>query len=185
MATNRQFTEFKPRIGADDKTARVYDVKYFCGRLWVAGDFTQRRWCQPHRAGQPQPDHRRGDQRGQPLIGGTASATAGPTRITKIAPSPNCKRVVLIGNFTQIANHVRYQVAVVNVSLDRRPGSAGGVVQPFHLRASQPGVGGTSACGGTALTVWPRDVDWAPDGTWWALAGDRRQHGRTRRCATR
>ena len=51
--------------------------------------------------------------------------------------------MVLIGNFTQIANHVRYQVAVVNVS------PTGGrarwpLGQPATWRASQPGVGGTA-----------------------------------------
>ncbi len=66
VATNKQFTGFKPNIGSDGRTARVYDAKYFCGRLWVAGDFTQRRRRQPDRAGQPQPRHRRGHQRGQP-----------------------------------------------------------------------------------------------------------------------
>ena len=169
VAANKQNTVFKPNIGADNGTARVYDVKYFCGRLWVAGDFTSAGGVARTALVSLNPTTGAATGEVNLLIGGTASANAGPTRITKIAPSPDCKRVVLIGNFTRIANHVRYQVAVVNVS----PTGGRALLAPWdssHLAASQIGVG-ASGCGGTALTVWPRDVDWAPDGTWWALAG--------------
>jgi len=170
VASNTLFTKFQPRIGSDGRTARVYDAKYFCGRLWVAGDFTQVGGVNRTALVSLNPDTGAVTSEADLLIGGTASGNSGPTRITKIAPSPDCRRVVLIGNFTQIANHVRYQVAVVNVS------PTGGRAHlaawdSSHLKASQAGVGGTGACGGTALTVWPRDVDWAPDGTWWALGG--------------
>ena len=64
--------------------------------------------------------------------------------------------------------HERYQVAVLNVS-STGAASLAPWYSPFHLRASQPGVG-ASPCS-AAQPVWVRDVDWAPDGTWWALAG--------------
>ena len=169
VAANKQNTVFQPNIGADNGTARVYDAKYFCGRLWVAGDFTSAGGVARTALVSLNPTTGAATGEVNLLIGGTASANAGPTRITKIAPSPDCRRVVLIGNFTRIANHVRYQVAVVNVS----PTGGRALLAPWdssHLAASQIGVG-ASGCGGTALTVWPRDVDWAPDGTWWALAG--------------
>ena len=170
VATNRQFTGFNARIGADGKAARVYDAKYFCGRLWVAGDFTSAGGISRTALVSLNPDTGAATGEVNLLVGGTAGSNSGPTRVTKIAPSPDCKRVVIIGNFTQVANHVRYQVAVINVS----PTGGRALLAPWdssHLRASQAGVGGAGACGGTALTVWPRDVDWAPDGTWWALAG--------------
>jgi hypothetical protein len=171
VATNRRATLFTPNIGADGKTSRVYDAKYFCGRLWVAGDFTSAGGVARTALVSLDPTSGKATNEVNLLIGGTSGANSGPTRITKIAPSPDCKRVVLIGNFTQIANHVRYQVAVVNVSPTKAPARLAAWDAPFHLRASEAGVGGAGACGGTALTTWPRDVDWAPDGTWWALAG--------------
>ncbi|HST67921.1 MAG TPA: hypothetical protein VLM05_22315 [Mycobacteriales bacterium] len=167
VPTNKQFPQFNPRIGSDNKTARVYDVKYFCGHLWVAGDFTQVGGV--NRTALVSLDPTTGAVTRQVNLGisGTGSSAAGPTRVTRIAPSPDCKRVVIIGNFTNIGGHERYQVAVLNVS-------ATGVAQlstwysPFHLRAGQVGVGAKPCA--SFLPAYVRDVDWAPDGSWWALA---------------
>ena len=174
VATNRQYTAFDAQIGADGKSARVYDVKYFCGRLWVAGDFTSAGGAT--RTALVSLDPTTGTATGQVNLGisGTAGSTSGPTRVTKIAPSPNCQRVVIIGNFTRIMNHERYQVAVLNVSPTTGNASLAPWYSPFHLRASQPGVG-SSACG-PGQPSWVRDIDWAPDGTWWALAGTGGHH---------
>jgi hypothetical protein len=173
VATNKQFTQFNPRIGSDNKTAKVYDVKYFCGHLWVAGDFTQVGGV--NRTALVSLDPTTGAVTNEVNLGisGTSSSTAGPTRVTKIAVSPNCKRAVIIGNFRSVVGHERYQVAVLNVS-STGTASLAAWYSPFHLRASQLGVG-ANPCG-ESLPVYVRDVDWAPDGTWWALAttgGDR------------
>jgi hypothetical protein len=174
VATNRQYTAFNARIGTDNKSSRVYDVKYFCNRLWVAGDFTK--VGDVTRTALVSLDPTTGTVTNQVNLGisGTANSTAGPTRVMKIAPSPNCSRVVIVGNFTRIAGHERYQVAVLNVSPTTGNATLAPWYSPLHLRASQPGVG-TSACG-TAQPAWVRDVDWAPDGTWWALAGTGGHH---------
>jgi len=100
-------------------------------------------------------------------ISGSSASNAGPTRVTRIAPSPNCKRAVIIGNFRSVVGHERYQVAVLNVS-STGTASLAAWYSPFHLRASQLGVG-ANACS-TRTPLWARDIDWAPDGTWWALA---------------
>ena len=175
VATNTQFTQFNPRIGSDNKTAKVYDVKYFCGHLWVAGDFTQVGGV--NRTALVSLDPTTGAVTSQVNLGisGSANTTAGPTRVTKIAPSPNCQRVVIIGNFTKISGLERYQVAVLNVSSTTGNATLAPWYSPFHLRASQPGVG-ASACSPDAAPVWVRDVDWAPDGTWWALASTGGNH---------
>ena len=167
VATNTRYTAFNARIGSDNKTARVYDVKYFCGRLWVAGDFTQVGGV--NRTALVSLDATTGAVTSAVNLGisGTASSTAGPTRVTKIAPSPNCSRVVIIGNFTRIMGQERYQVAVLNVA-SAGIASLAPWYSPFHLRASQLGVG-ANPCS-TATPLWARDIDWAPDGTWWALA---------------
>jgi hypothetical protein len=167
VASNSVYSTFQPKIGADAGSARVYDVKYFCGRLWVAGDFTSAGGVA--RTALVSLDPTTGAATSEVNLGitGTASSTAGPTRVTRIAPSPNCQRVVIIGNFTRVAGQERYQVAVLNVS-SAGVASLAPWYSPYHLRASQPGVG-ADPCSANTVPVWGRDVDWAPDGTWWAL----------------
>lgn len=173
VATNKQFTQFNPRIGSDNRSARVYDVKYFCGHLWVAGDFTQVGGV--NRTGIVSLDPTTGAVTNDVnlSVNGVSSPDAGPTRVTRIAPSPDCTHVVLIGNFRSVAFHERYQVAKVDVAATGRA-SLSAWYSPTNLRASQLGIG-ANPCGVT-LPTYVRDVDWAPDGTWWALAttgGDR------------
>lgn len=167
VATNSLYTAFRPNIGADLKTSRVYDVKYFCGRLWVAGDFTNAGGVNRTALVSLDPTTGAATNHVNLNITGTASAAAGPTRVYRIAPSPNCKRVVITGNFTKVAGVERYQVAMLNVSTTGVASLA-----PWYglasLRASQPGLGATPC---TSQPAWTRDVDWAPDGTWWALVG--------------
>lgn len=167
VATNSLSTAFKPAIGADNLTAKVYDIKFFCGRLWVAGDFTSAGGVTRTALVSLDPTTGAATSQVNLNITGTASATAGPTRVYKIAPSPNCARVVITGNFTKVKGIERYQIAVLNVS---STGVAS--LAPWYgltyFRASQPGLGATPC---TSQPAWTRDVDWAPDGTWWALAG--------------
>lgn len=168
VAGNRVYSAFQPKIGADGGASKVYDVKYFCGRLWVAGDFTSAGGVSRTALVSLDPTTGAATDLVDLGITGTAGASSGPTRVYKIAPSPSCGRVVIIGNFTKVSGQERHQVAVLNVS------SAGKATlapwySPYHLRASQPGVG-ANPCSATTTPVWGRDVDWAPDGTWWALA---------------
>lgn len=168
VATDTVSAAFQPGIGADGGTSKVYDVKYFCGRLWVAGDFTSAGGVARTALVSLDPTTGAATPQVDLDISGTANAAAGPTRVFRIAPSPNCSRVVIIGNFTQVSGQERYQVAVLNVS-PTGVATLAPWYSPFHLRASQPGVG-ANACSADTVPVWGRDVDWAPDGTWWALA---------------
>lgn len=168
VASNSLYPAFRPNIGADGKTSKVYDVKYFCGRLWVAGDFTSAGGITRTALVSLDPTTGAATSHVNLAITGTASPTAGPTRVVKIAPSPNCKRVVITGNFTKVMGVERYQIAVLNVS---STGVAS--LAPWYgltyFRASQPGLGAQPCA--DSLPAWTRDIDWAPDGTWWALAG--------------
>ena len=175
VVPNKQNTTFNANIGADGKTSRVYDVKYFCNRLWVAGDFTSAGGATRTALVSLDPATGAATSQVNLDITGTANTTAGPTRVTKIAPSPDCKRVVIIGNFTKIMNQERYQMAVLNVSPTTGNATLAPWYSPYHLRASQPGVG-VNSCTTTTVPVWVRDVDWAPDGTWWALASTGGHH---------
>lgn len=167
VRTNTHFTQFNPRIGSDNKSARVYDVKYFCGHLWAAGDFTQVGGV--NRTAIVSLDPTTGAVTNDVNLGveGVSSPTAGPTRVIRIAPSPDCKKAVLIGNFRSVGGHERYQVAVVNIATTG-VASLSAWYSPSSLRAGQVGVG-ANPCS-EALPSYVRDVDWAPDSTWWALA---------------
>jgi hypothetical protein len=175
VATNKRYAAFNARIGADNRNARVYDVKYFCNRLWVAGDFTSAGGVTRTALVSLDPTTGNATSQVNLNITGTANTTAGPTRVTRIAPSPNCSRVVIIGNFTKIMGHERYQMAVLNVSATTGVASLANWYSPYHLRASQPGISSIS-CTATTVPVWVRDIDWAPDGTWWALASTGGHH---------
>jgi hypothetical protein len=167
VATNSLSTAFRPNIGADLKTSKVYDVKYFCGRLWVAGDFTNAGGVNRTALVSLDPTTGAATNHVNLRIAGTATAAAGPTRVYKIAPSPNCKRVVITGNFTTVNGIERYQIAMLNVS-DTGVASLAPWYGLTYFRASHPGFG-AKPC--TSQPAWTRDVDWAPDGTWWALVG--------------
>lgn len=175
VASNSVFSQFAPEIGSPTSTSRVYDVKYFCNRLWVAGDFTTVNGTPRTALASLDPTTGALTSQISFAISGTANATAGPTRVYRIAPSPDCRRVVLIGNFTHIGGHERYQVAVLNMNPTSGGVSMARWYSPYHLRASQPGVG-ADGCSPNAAPVWARDVDWAPDGTWWALVGTGGSH---------
>lgn len=175
VASNSVFSQFAPEIGTPTSTSKVYDVKYFCGKLWVAGDFTSVNGTARTALASLDPTTGALTSQVSFAVSGTANATAGPTRVYKMAPSPNCRRVVLIGNFTHIGGHERYQVAVLNVNATTGAVSMAPWYSPYHLRASQPGVG-ADPCSPSGAPVWGRDVDWAPDGTWWALVGTGGNH---------
>jgi len=169
VASNALYSAFQPKIGADGGAARVYDVKFFCGRLWVAGNFTSAGGVARRALVSLDPTTGAATDQVNLGISGTAGASSGPTRVFKIAPSPDCRRVVIIGNFTQISGKERYQAAVLNVEPTTGVATLAPWYSPYHLRASQPGVG-SNPCSADSVPVWGRDVDWAPDGTWWALA---------------
>jgi hypothetical protein len=169
VASNSLYTAFQPQIGADGGPAKVYDVKYFCGRLWVAGDFTSAGGVVRTALVSLDPTTGAATDQVNLDITGTAGPSSGPTRVFKMAASPDCKRVVITGNFTRISGHERYQLAVLDVSPTTGVATLAPWYSPYHLRASQPGVG-SDPCSPASVPVWGRDIDWAPDGTWWALA---------------
>jgi hypothetical protein len=175
VASSSIFSQFAPEIGTPTTTSTVYDVKYFCGRLWVAGDFTSVNGVARTALVSLDPTTGALTNQVNLNITGTANSIAGPTRVYRMAPSPNCSRVVIIGNFTHVSGKERYQVAVLNVNKTSGAASLAPWYSPYHLRASQAGVG-ADACSPNAAPVWGRDVDWAPDGTWWALGGTGGNH---------
>ncbi len=138
-ATNKLFTGFNARIGADGRTARVYDVKYFCGRLWVAGDFTSAGGVT--RTALVSLDPNTGTATSQVNLGisGTAGSTAGPDPGHQDRAEPGLPPRCDHRQLHRVAGHERYQVAVLNVS-EHRQRHAGAVVQPA-APAGQPAGG--------------------------------------------
>ena len=184
-ATNKLFTAFKPRDrrGRQDRPGLRREVllRPAVGRRRLH----QRRRRQPHRAGQPRPQHRRRDQPGQPRHQRHRGGHRRPDPGHQDRAEPElqaCRASSATSPRSPGTSATRSRCSTC-------PTTGVASLAPWysltHLRASQPGPSAPSAVRGTALPVWTRDVDWAPDGTWWALGRHRRQHGRTRRCATR
>jgi WD40 repeat protein len=169
LATNSLDTTFSPRIGADGSSTSVTSLAWVGQELWVGGYFTSAGGASRRALASLDPlTGAATSSVNLGISGGSSSSAAGPMSVLKVALSPNGQRAVIIGNFTGVAGQIRYQVAVLNVSAT---GAASLAVwaAPFNTKASQYGVG-SQAC--TAdKSVWVRDVDWSPDGTYFVLAG--------------
>ena len=89
-------------------------------------------------------------------INGRVADNSGPTLIYRFSMNPAANRIVMIGNFTSVAGQSRSRVAMINVS----PGSTS--LAPFN------DIRFYAACH-SSLPVYFRDVDWSPDGSYFAL----------------
>jgi hypothetical protein len=169
LATNTQVTGFLPRIGADGSSRKVNALAWVGGQLWVGGFFTSAGGAS--RRALASLDPVTGNATGAvnvAVAGASASADSGATSILKIAVNPAASRAVLIGNFTSVSGAVRYQVAMLNIDA-AGTASLAGWAATYNTTASQYGVG-SRACTANK-SVWVRDVDWAPDGGSFVLAG--------------
>ena len=117
-------------------------MKYFCGRLWVAGDFTNAGGVNRTALVSLNPTTGAATGEVNLLISGTASGDRRPDPDHQDRAEPGLQaRGASSATSPRSPTIVRYQVAVVNVSADRRPGVGSRRGTASHLRASQPGVG--------------------------------------------
>jgi hypothetical protein len=91
-------------------------------------------------------------------ITGTVADNAGPTEVYRIAVNPSGTRLVGVGNFTSVGGSTRYRALMLNL------GSTSATVSPWQYVPLR------NMCAASSLPDYLRDVDFSPDGSWFAIA---------------
>jgi hypothetical protein len=141
---------------ASTLNGNVYDVHLSCGRLYVGGRFTRKLATL---------DTTTGAQTSYANLGisGTVAANAGPVGIYRFAINEHaavpCTRLVAIGNFTTVAGQARSRAFMADL------GATSATLDSWYYQPL------THMCQATSLPAYLRGVDFAPDGSYFVLAG--------------
>lgn len=138
----------------------INDVEVRSGRVWIGGTFTTVGGA-PH-GGLAALDQVTGavdpamslDTAGR-HNSGTAVA---PVGVTNLDIAPDGAHMVVIGNFKTMEGQLRDQVAMIDL-----PAGAPAVVDPWATS------GYSAACTSSAFDSYVRDVQWAPDGSYFVV----------------
>lgn len=90
-------------------------------------------------------------------ITGTVAANAGPTGVYRFAVDPAGTRLVAIGNLTHVRGAERYRAFMVDL------GTSSGTLASWYYAPLK------RACAASKLQDYLRDVDFAPDGSWFVM----------------
>ena len=152
----RGLVKLNPTTGAVDTAfnARlngpVQELRLVNGRLLVGGRFAQRLIALNPATGADTGYINVG-------ISGTVATNAGPTDVYRFAVNPQGTRLVAIGNFTTVAGQARSRAFM----LDLGEGSA--TLSPWYYQPLR------NMCASTKLPAYLRDVDFSPDGSFFAM----------------
>jgi hypothetical protein len=89
-------------------------------------------------------------------ISGTVASNAGPTEVYRFAVNPAGTRLVAVGNFTTVGGQTRYRAFMLTLG-------ASASVHPWYYPPLQ------NLCAAGSLPDYLRDVDFSPDGSWFAM----------------
>jgi hypothetical protein len=90
-------------------------------------------------------------------ISGSVAANAGPVEVYRFAVNPAGTRLVAVGNFTSVAGETRYRAFMLDL------GATSGTLNAWFYPPLQ------NLCRATSLPDYLRDVDFSPDGSWFAV----------------
>jgi hypothetical protein len=152
----RGLVKLDPGTGAVDTAfnarlrGAVQEIRLVNGRLLVGGRFPEKLLAL---------DPTTGANTGyiNVPISGTVASNAGPTDIYRFAVSPQGTKLVALGNFTSVGGSPRSRAFM----LDLGPTSA--TLSPWYYPPL------TNACRSTRLPAYLRDVDFSPDGSYFAF----------------
>jgi hypothetical protein len=150
----RGLAKLNPTTGAVDVAFNaglngdVYDAVVVGGRLLVGGRFSGRLRALNLATGANTGYLNLG-------ISGTVAANAGPTEVYRFAVDPAGTRLVAVGNFTTVAGQSRYRAFMLNLG-------ATATLNPWYYAPLR------NLCAADSLTDYMRDVDFSPDGSWFA-----------------
>ena len=152
----RGLVKLNPTTGAVDPTfdaqlnGSVFDVQLVNGRLIVGGNFTKKLQAVNPATG--------ADTGYLNLsITGTVHPSAGQTDIYRFAVNPARTQLVAIGNFTAVGATTRYRAFMVDL------GAASGTLASWYYTPL------ATHCRSTRLHAQLRDVDFSPDGSYFAI----------------
>jgi Domain of unknown function (DUF5122) beta-propeller len=155
--TRRALAKIDATTGALDPTFRagfssgaVTEVRLVNGRLIVSGTFPKRLAAL---------DPVTGADTGYINLGitGTVASNAGSTEVYRFAVSPAGDRLVGLGNFTSVGGQARKRAFMLTL------GATAATVHPWYYRPLD------NMCGSDNIPDYMRDVDFSPDGTWFAF----------------
>jgi hypothetical protein len=89
-------------------------------------------------------------------ISGTVASNAGPTEVYRFAVNPAGTRLVAVGNFTTVGGQTRYRAFMLTLG-------ATASVHPWYYPPL------ANLCRAGSLPDYMRDVDFSPDGSWFAF----------------
>jgi len=89
-------------------------------------------------------------------IGGSVTSNAGPVEVYRFAVNPAGTRLVAVGNFTSVAGQTRYRAFMLTLG-------ATASLNPWYYPPLQ------NLCAAASLPDYMRDVDFSPDGSWFAF----------------
>jgi hypothetical protein len=157
-ASRRGVAKIDPVTGAVDPTflsplnGNVSDLKYACGRVFVGGWFTKKLLALNPTTGADTGYLNLG-------ISGSVSSSSTATHVYRFAVSPNCSRLVGIGNFTTVAGKTRYRAFMVAL------GTTSGSLDPWYYQPL------TKKCASSSVPAYLRGVDFSPDGSYFVIDG--------------
>lgn len=89
-------------------------------------------------------------------ISGSVADNAGPVEVYRFAVNPAGTRLVAVGNFTSVAGQTRYRAFMLTLG-------ATASLNPWYYPPLQ------NLCRADSLPDYMRDVDFSPDGSWFAF----------------
>jgi hypothetical protein len=152
----RGLAKLNPATGAVDTafnagfaSGRVTDAAVVGGRLLVAGTFPGKLRALNLASGA---------NTGYVNVGisGTVAGNAGPTEVYRFAVNPAGTRLVGVGNFTTVGGQTRWRAFMLTLG-------ATATVNPWWYPPLQ------NMCAADSLPDYMRDVDFSPDGSWFAV----------------
>jgi hypothetical protein len=90
-------------------------------------------------------------------ISGSVTSNAGPVEVYRFAVNPAGTRLVAVGNFTSVAGQTRYRAFMLTL------GATSGTLNAWYYPPLQ------NLCRAGSLPDYMRDVDFSPDGSWFAF----------------
>jgi hypothetical protein len=140
-----------PTFHSPVSATRISDLQLVGGRLFVAGIFPGGITSLDPTTGQRDPS------KYFDAVQATGSESGYSTRVYRFAVNPAATRMVVIGSFTAVGGQPRQQAALV------RLGSTAASLSPWSSSRWN------EDCN-SGLQWYTRDVDWAPDGSYFAIA---------------